>query len=85
MPQRDTLLIASSSTTTDHRMEGGLQQRKITLVIGQYYAERIRYENGLAKTGRIRSKTNRRILQMTGGELGRRSITIHKINIIFPH
>jgi len=58
MPERDALLIAAASTRSDHQMEGGLQQGKTTLIVGQHHARRIRQENAIAKTGRIRPKTN---------------------------
>jgi hypothetical protein len=38
------------------RTEGGLQQRKMTLITGQYHTQRICRENGIAKTGCIRPK-----------------------------
>lgn len=74
MLERDIILIAFTSTATDHRMEGGLQQGETTFIIGQYYTQRIHQENGIAKTACIRPNTNRRILQMSGGELGLRSV-----------
>ena len=73
MPQRDTVLITRPGTIRNQQMEVRLQSAKTTLIAAQSHAQRIYHENGVAKTGRMKSKTNRQTLQYAGGKTGLRS------------
>ncbi len=75
MPQRDALLVVVTGTRSAQQMERGLQPRETTLIAGKLRAQRVRRENGIGKTGCIKPKTIRRILQMAGGDLRLRSPT----------
>lgn len=55
-------------------MEVGLEPNPAAFITGQSHAQRVCSQNDVAKAGRMRPDINTRILQITGGVLGLRSL-----------
>ena len=56
VPEQNAVLTTRRGTNQNQHMEGRLQPKRVTIITGQSHAHRIRHENGVVTTGRMRSK-----------------------------
>lgn len=80
--QRDAVFVTRRGAIPHHRMEGGLQLKQTAFIAGKSHTRRVRHENGIAKTGRMRPETNQRTPRSTGRGKGLRSLEVDQLKAI---